>query len=240
MAPFSVPSVGAGLGLHFSATAAEGAILVLPDGTEKRDLKNGLHKLQMEAKKNGRSWYQFVFSNLGRVTNNDSLYLITGYHKASSWCLASFSQEEGSASLSLTLRAQPFSGGDLTAAYSWEVSNSVVGRVGPHSGYDKARRNQTVFVRGFKIAIREGLLAAFRGAIKVTSSKPPKRINLSRPWNPERSASVTASKRASSPYPRGTNSKSSSSPPDRGYADHEGCPDVYLHHVPDLASKVRL
>ncbi|KIJ12520.1 hypothetical protein PAXINDRAFT_46495, partial [Paxillus involutus ATCC 200175] len=74
-----------GLKLNFTSTSAEGAILVLPEGAGTEDLLK-LDTFEKEAKENGESWYRYAYVDRGRTTiNNDSLYLITGHHKASSW-----------------------------------------------------------------------------------------------------------------------------------------------------------
>ncbi|KIJ12517.1 hypothetical protein PAXINDRAFT_45951, partial [Paxillus involutus ATCC 200175] len=74
-----------GLNLNFTSTSAEGAILVLPEGAGTEDLRK-LDTFMKEAKEKGESWYRYAYIDRGRTTiNNDSLYLITGYHKASSW-----------------------------------------------------------------------------------------------------------------------------------------------------------
>ncbi|KIK80048.1 hypothetical protein PAXRUDRAFT_50392, partial [Paxillus rubicundulus Ve08.2h10] len=83
-----VATAGIGLNYEFSSTSEEGAILVLPEGAGKTDLANNLI-FRNEALKHAESWYHFAYFNLGRsAINNDSLYLITGYHKASSWSVA--------------------------------------------------------------------------------------------------------------------------------------------------------
>ncbi|KIJ18162.1 hypothetical protein PAXINDRAFT_71773, partial [Paxillus involutus ATCC 200175] len=83
-----VSTAGIGLNYEFSSSSEEGAILVLPEGASKTDLANKLI-FRQEALKHALSWYTFAYFNLGRSNiNDDSLYLITGYHKASSWSVA--------------------------------------------------------------------------------------------------------------------------------------------------------
>ncbi|KAF9232292.1 hypothetical protein BU15DRAFT_55166, partial [Melanogaster broomeanus] len=82
--------------------SGSGALLALPEGAGKADLVNSLPFLD-EACKNAVSWYQFAYYDRGRAEiNNDSLYLITGYHKARSWSLASFSRADGSEAAALS------------------------------------------------------------------------------------------------------------------------------------------
>ncbi|KAF8433498.1 hypothetical protein L210DRAFT_996824 [Boletus edulis BED1] len=98
-------TMGAGFTMQFNSSKNEGAMLVLPHGTEKHDLLP-IKKLERAVKENAQSWhdfihrYQFVSADLGRHVDNNSLFVVTGYHKASSWCLASFSREPGTVELS--------------------------------------------------------------------------------------------------------------------------------------------
>ncbi|KAF9234479.1 hypothetical protein BU15DRAFT_52568, partial [Melanogaster broomeanus] len=86
--PTAITSIGAAISYEFNSTSSEGAILALPEGAGKADLANDLifHRLALE---NAKAWYHFAYFHLGRTSiSNDSLYLITGYHKSSSWSLA--------------------------------------------------------------------------------------------------------------------------------------------------------
>ncbi|KAF9239777.1 hypothetical protein BU15DRAFT_46233, partial [Melanogaster broomeanus] len=74
-------------------------------GAGKEDLVRVLQFRDL-ALENAESWYHFAYCHLGRAEiSNDSLYLITGYHKASSWSLASFSQADRDTALSFSLTA---------------------------------------------------------------------------------------------------------------------------------------
>ncbi|KAF9238229.1 hypothetical protein BU15DRAFT_38191, partial [Melanogaster broomeanus] len=85
------------------SSSIKGALLALPEGAGKEDLVSLLQFRQL-ALENAASWYHFAYFHLGRAEiNNNSLYLITGSHKASSWSLASFSQANRDAALSFSL-----------------------------------------------------------------------------------------------------------------------------------------
>ncbi|KAF9230614.1 hypothetical protein BU15DRAFT_57069 [Melanogaster broomeanus] len=82
--------VGALLGYEFTSSSSEGAILAFPEGATRTDLVDVHHFIQL-AKKNAAAWYHFAYFHPGRAfISNDSLFLITGHHKASSWSLTSF------------------------------------------------------------------------------------------------------------------------------------------------------
>ncbi|KAI5999041.1 hypothetical protein EDC04DRAFT_2507010, partial [Pisolithus marmoratus] len=68
-----------------SKVAAKAAFIALPSGADKYDLRD-TSVFQMEAMRMGKTWYEFALKKAGRTTmSHDSLYLITGYHKASTW-----------------------------------------------------------------------------------------------------------------------------------------------------------
>ncbi|KAF9230409.1 hypothetical protein BU15DRAFT_29941, partial [Melanogaster broomeanus] len=129
-----------------------------PEGAAKADLADNLaSEFRQLALQNAAAWYHFAYFHLGRTSiSNDSLYLITGYHKSSSWFLASFSQPETNTACSLSITAKSSSQWNAAAAYSWvgRVTGSFGFRSGPHHRYSQENPNQTLFVRGYKIAIR--------------------------------------------------------------------------------------
>ncbi|KAF8131624.1 hypothetical protein EV363DRAFT_1417036 [Boletus edulis] len=149
-------TVGAGFSVQFTSSKAEGAMLVLPHGTEKRDLLT-TRKLERVARENARSWYSFACANLGRHVNNNSLFIVTGHHKASSWCLASFSQAAGTTELSLSLQAGPVIRASVGAGCNWDTRDSASVRAGPGDEFDETCCNQAIFLRGLTITHRRGL-----------------------------------------------------------------------------------
>jgi len=157
--------------IQFSSTSNEGALLVLPEGADQHDLCN-LLLFEREALRNGRSWYEFAVTKLGRTRiAADSLYLITGCHKTSSWSLAAFHQSSGNCNFNAQFTAGKIINGNIGAAYSWQMTSAVPCRIGPEP-YDDAK-NQTVFIRGFKIAIRSStFLSLLRGDVTVSYKQP--------------------------------------------------------------------
>ncbi|KIK76202.1 hypothetical protein PAXRUDRAFT_782813 [Paxillus rubicundulus Ve08.2h10] len=164
------------------SSSEEGAILVLPKGAGKTDLANKLI-FRSEALRHVLSWYAFAYLNLGQSTiSNDSLYLITGYHKASSWSVATFSDAGGGTSLTANFTAGEVMNGNIRGAYSWQVTNSMHWRVGPEEGYNRDRRNQAVSIQGYKITVGEGKLASLIcRRVKVSSRLPGTKFNPSNP-----------------------------------------------------------
>ncbi|KAF9230616.1 hypothetical protein BU15DRAFT_83408 [Melanogaster broomeanus] len=147
--PNATTSIDTRLSYEFNSSSPEGAILALPEGAAKADLADNLaSEFRQLALQNAAAWYHFAYFHLGRTSiSNDSLYLITGYHKSSSWFLASFSQPETNTACSLSITASPVVNGNAAAAYSWvgRVTGSFGFRSGPHHRYSQENPNQTLF-----------------------------------------------------------------------------------------------
>ncbi|KAI9567507.1 hypothetical protein HD554DRAFT_2329152 [Boletus coccyginus] len=80
----------------------------------------------------------------------------------------------------LPLSLIQFSRGNIAASYTCETTNAVDWRVVPSDQYYYGTANQTVFIQGFKIAIREGILSTKRVRVKVDSpSVRPYRASFS-------------------------------------------------------------
>ncbi|KAL4075128.1 hypothetical protein V8B97DRAFT_1944585 [Scleroderma yunnanense] len=167
----AVEAVQGNLGIEFTSSSKEGAPLVLPEGADEYALLN--HRLFVnEAKRSGKSWYEFAINRLGRMTiSTNSLYLITGCHKTSSWSLAAFHQPGGTANFNAQFTAGAIVDGNISAAYSWQMTTAVPWRVGPVP-YLNEVKNQTAFIRGYKIVIRESILARILGDVDVSYGLP--------------------------------------------------------------------
>ncbi|KAI6128623.1 hypothetical protein EDD16DRAFT_1547033 [Pisolithus croceorrhizus] len=149
-------------------SVAKAAILALPSGVDKHDLLD-TSVFQKEAIRMGKAWYEFALKSLGRTTvGHDSLYLITGYHKAPTWSLAAFHNP----SAIWTVDVQYTGNGDVMVTDPW-------GRVGvsPSPIRFDGRKDHTIAVRGFKIAIREktfrSLLPSCTGKGFLSQIVPP-------------------------------------------------------------------
>ena len=148
----------------------EGAILVLPEGSDQHNLRNYL-VFQKEALLNGKAWYEFAVTRLGRTTiSPDSLYLITGFHKTSSWSLAAFNNAGRSLNFDVHFTAGNIINGNVTAVYTWQMSSTVPCRVGPDPF--EGKKNQTVFICGIKIATRRSIFRHILGDVAISYQSP--------------------------------------------------------------------
>ncbi|KAJ7679997.1 hypothetical protein B0H14DRAFT_2192421, partial [Mycena olivaceomarginata] len=91
--------VDAGAVVEISTSSKETAVLLLPDGASRTDLRR--KKFRDYALKNAQRWYAFVNGDLERMVNNGDLYLVTGTDKSSSWSVAAFENHSEDCKVSL-------------------------------------------------------------------------------------------------------------------------------------------
>ncbi|KAF8119231.1 hypothetical protein EV363DRAFT_1201085 [Boletus edulis] len=139
---------------EFTPSSSKGAILILPDGAMSHNLlaNEPFRELAME---HALNWYEIAKTRYGESVSNGSLYLITGFYKARSWSLASF--DDVTATDKGSIRVGPRDGERTAAGRVWRNTFPLQYRDGPDPG-QYGGINQTVFISGFKIAVRGDLL----------------------------------------------------------------------------------
>ncbi|KAK1221040.1 hypothetical protein PQX77_016158 [Marasmius sp. AFHP31] len=156
---------GGGIGILFSRDT--GAV-VMPgiDGADRTDASNKAIFLDY-AFRNGESWYRFVNGTLGREADNGELYLITGFDKTNSWENAVIYNNSATTSCSLA-----FTTGGLGAeGRLWLSKTTSEGASLSHRySADETLHNQSLFVRGFRISVRQGVRFRLGSKIKVVST----------------------------------------------------------------------
>lgn len=162
---------GAVVELEVSTNSRETAILLLPDGASRWDLRT-LQVFRDYALKHAPSWYEFVNGELGRMTGNGDLYLVTGVTKSTSWSVAALENQSGDGQVSLKLKAAQVATAGVSCAWEWESASSSVNS-GPHRlpGEGSWRDNQTVFIRGFKVSLRRKPLRRSPKLLSIVNSK---------------------------------------------------------------------
>ncbi|KAH0829065.1 hypothetical protein J3R83DRAFT_2522 [Lanmaoa asiatica] len=167
------------LNYEFTLSSQEGAVLILPEGAERYYLRNERLFLDQSIQ-HAVDWYTFAEQRLGRIISHDSLYLITGFYKARSWSLAAYQQGAGRGEASAQFKALQVGRGNIAANYTWETTGTMDWRAGPSDQYYNGIPNQTVFIQGFKIAIREGILGTKWVNVKADfPSARPYRVEFS-------------------------------------------------------------
>jgi hypothetical protein len=145
--------LGAGAVVEISTSSKEAAVLLLPDGASRTDLRRK-KKFRDYTLKHARAWYAFVNGDLERMVDNGDLYLVTGTDKSLSWSVAAVENHSEDCKMSLKLKAAQVGSAGTSCFWEWETANSFVDS-GPRPLPADTERteNQTVFLRGFKVAI---------------------------------------------------------------------------------------
>lgn len=143
----------------------------MPDGAMGEDYCD-IASIRSYSIANAMSWYKFINRTLGREAPNGSLYVATGCDKSAAWGIATMGEASSSQTFSLQFTAVKAS---IGASYScsWSSSGGAVTRSSAPSdfGLDTVQpQNQCLFVRGFKIMVREGIKAKIFGAVGQVES----------------------------------------------------------------------
>ena len=100
-------------------------------------------------------WYEIAKERYGENMSSGSLYLITGFYKARSWSLGSF--HDATNTEPRHIRVVPRKVDGTTAGRDWKCTFPVQYRDGPGPGHN-GNVNQTIFISGFKIAVRDDVI----------------------------------------------------------------------------------
>ena len=182
MLPRSDPSAAvATVGYNVSSSSSETAVLTMPDGAMCEDYSNEA-AIRRCSIKNAMSWYEFINGELGREAPNGSLYVVTGCDKSTSWGIATVAEGSSSQALSLQFTAVKIG---ISANYncSWSTTGGAIVRSSIATDLGEGveqTQNQCLFVRGYKIMIREGLMAALAKPTNVESILDMKATSLLR------------------------------------------------------------
>ncbi|KAN0084118.1 hypothetical protein V8E55_007622 [Tylopilus felleus] len=138
---------------QYTATLSnDGAHIVLPQGAELFEL--GLHHRKLfekYARERGAGWLERYKDQLGWPCS-DSLYLLTGFYKTCSWCIASFSMQTAANTNPEHVSCVSLEVDELLIQEDsvWQPAGRFKSKVGP--ALDRqGRNNQTVFIRAITI-----------------------------------------------------------------------------------------
>ncbi|KAI6166161.1 hypothetical protein EDD17DRAFT_125229 [Pisolithus thermaeus] len=135
---------------EFDPSTPAGAILILPHGAISTELLSP-EQFRRVVAENALDWYEFAKKRYGIQDLDRSLYLITGFYKARSWSLGSFSNHTDDTGKILARRDD-----DNSGIYLLEFTFSAGSRHS-HGGDKDGSINQTVFITGFRITVRNCL-----------------------------------------------------------------------------------
>ncbi|KAJ6459463.1 hypothetical protein C8R47DRAFT_139923 [Mycena vitilis] len=140
--PFVPISAGANIALDLRSK--EGAILVLPEGAPRQDLLP-VESFRAHVRKHSDKWYQFARN---RLPPGESLFVVTGCDKTTSWGIATVSTASGSVGAAAKFALVGIAEGTLAPKYKWEDFGSATVRASSDT-CSRRTENQCVFVRGF-------------------------------------------------------------------------------------------
>ncbi|KAF7362530.1 Cell division control protein [Mycena venus] len=202
---------GAGAVVEISTSSKETAVLLLPDGASRTDLRPK-NIFRDYALKHAQRWYEFVNKKLHRMVGNGDLYLVTGTDKSSSWSVAALENHSEDCKISLKLKASQVGSAGTSCVWEWETADSFADW-GPRPLPAERSENQTVFIRGFKVAIRSSPLKKSAKAISIVDSKPSDILSKtgSSPFAPSRPTGTGGLFRSPAPHGIGGASKNEAS-----------------------------
>ncbi|KAJ7512825.1 hypothetical protein B0H11DRAFT_2213384 [Mycena galericulata] len=128
----------------FNLQSQECAILVLPDGATRERLLT-VQKFRKHVAKCAPQWYALASD---RLSPSESLFVVTGCDKATSWGIATASTTSGEISTSLKFAVTGAAEGSITPRYEWKDFGSATVRTSRNHGLSRTE-NQCVFIKGF-------------------------------------------------------------------------------------------
>ncbi|KIL63027.1 hypothetical protein M378DRAFT_731739 [Amanita muscaria Koide BX008] len=138
---------------EYICEGSEGAILELPEGAVQDEAMNRRPFAKLAAR-HGVQWYEYTMTR-GRDISNGALYLITSVTKCAQWGIAVFDRKcaPGQGLRFAKKISLPFE--KSTSKYHWKGSHTFPIKVADLNQGDVP--NQSVFLRGYKIMIREDI-----------------------------------------------------------------------------------
>ncbi|KAF4612190.1 hypothetical protein D9613_004569 [Agrocybe pediades] len=158
--------------LVFESSAAEGAILTMPNGARSEDLVGTLH-LREYVLEHIESWYKLIMCDFGCDVENGDIVVVTGCDKTDSWGVATFIKS----SEAVKLTFHPITS---SRSYNWEYSGSFDARTGPNLKVIQGLRssaketdvsspesllNQCIFVRTLTGTLRDDIWESLRRSV---------------------------------------------------------------------------
>ncbi|KAF8802926.1 hypothetical protein BYT27DRAFT_7341153 [Phlegmacium glaucopus] len=113
-------------GLKFESSASEGAVLAMRVGAISEDVRNEAI-FRKYASIHAEDWYRYINNIRGCGAKNGDVRLVSGYHKTSDWCIATFAES--------TAKQNPFflefNPVTETNVGKWKHSGTAEVRTGP-------------------------------------------------------------------------------------------------------------
>ncbi|KAJ7614208.1 hypothetical protein DFH06DRAFT_135646 [Mycena polygramma] len=140
--PFVPITVGTNVTLEFRSK--EVAVLILPEGASRQDLLP-VKSFRAHVRKFSDQWNQFARA---RLPPGESLFVVTGCDKTTSWGIATVSAASGTVGVSLKFALVGIAEGTVAPRYQWEDFGSATVRASGEI-WSARTENQCIFIRGF-------------------------------------------------------------------------------------------
>ncbi|KAL0567788.1 SCF ubiquitin ligase complex subunit cdc4 [Marasmius crinis-equi] len=163
--PTQAGFIGGGGGFKIAFGGETGAVVIPSNGADGEDCQDVGVFLEY-ALIHAAEWYQFVNSTLRRDVRNGDLYFITGYDKTDCWENAVVKNESQEQACELTFSVGP-ADGRLRLSHS-SMQTAFSSRSSMEDNIDK---NQTLFLRGYRVCIRRGIVGQFIGRPQVGAKR---------------------------------------------------------------------
>jgi hypothetical protein len=203
-------------GLRFESSASEGAILAMPVGAISEDVTQ-IVRFKRYASIHAEDWYRYIIS-CGHEVKNGGVRLVTGYHKTSRWCIATFADSTASEQ-PFHLEFNPVTETNIGNMCEWKYTGTAQVRTGPgaqeledldpdHEG--GIYRNQSVFGRMICSTLQDNIWKKLADKVEIDGdsmdNSPPESSNrgftASRQTNFSSSTTPSTSTSANAPGQR--------------------------------------
>ncbi|KAF9479611.1 hypothetical protein BDN70DRAFT_806738 [Pholiota conissans] len=172
-------------GLSFMTSAAEGAVLTLPDGAVALDLEN-IPQIRAYAAAHIENWYRYINGPRGCEAKNGEVRLVIGCDKATSWGMAAVANLSQHKTHYLKYCSVVNTGGSEAQPapiplYKWDYTGLAEARVGPdlneiadlkrdddsNVAVDGKYWNQCLFMRTLNLTLGEEVFEAINREVEV-------------------------------------------------------------------------
>lgn len=179
-------------GLIFETTASEGAILMMPLGSNSTQV-TCKGRFRDYIRSHAESWYKYANNHRRWDVENGHLLLVTGYDKTKAWGIATFSNSTSQE----VLHFRPTETSNVGRTYGWACSGTAQVRNGPDARQIEALRgddpsqagieyeNQTLFVRTMAVELQDDVwkkLAFDFGELPIDNTLPTETSPLPSPF----------------------------------------------------------
>ena len=188
-------------GATFECSGSDGAVLTMPQGAYREDLKN-ISRFKDYALTHAESWYEYANGPCGREIGNGELHVVTGCDKTTTWGIATYSHLQSKRPKgSVTMLSFEAVGTECHGrrpsypTYAWGYKGTAEAKVGPETDElmdlwipgSAPLRNQCTFIRFLTPALDEDNWECLQLKVAASATERAWAQSLKKPF-----ASVTS------------------------------------------------